>query len=402
MLQHAAADGWLSPPCFAPHAAAAPRQIWKLVKSPEVIAREGKGLTRHRFSQVLRLIALAQSGSHPFTQENATAALHAASWMALHSTPLPPPRLTAAEAQAAAAGAVASQPPQQQQEEQQQEQQPCIRKAGGSKDLRVSFDNDLLGLAADTTPAAAAAVAAAGEGAAAYHDDDDLFGLSELQQRAASHGATIAAPSAPGMEAAPLEGEGSGLGRRLSRSIAVSQRDSHRGGLVRVHTGEGVAAQAGRVSGCTAACAACLHAHPLACCAHPGCPCRPRAGKVEPPVAFVARLPPLQPKVSAKLTMLAAGNGSLFAGPAVNGGLLQWGRPEGNMRRPLDVEGHLDGQPVRWRPGTRRERRALTERRVRQGPLCCAVLCCRHVGLSAPRYRPAACSPRSWAASCLT
>lgn len=55
-------------------------------------------------------------------------------------------------------------------------------------------------------------------------------------------------------------------------------------------------------------------------------------------MSFVARLPPLQPKVSAKLTMLAAANGSLFAGPAVNGGLLQWGRAEGNMRRPLDVE----------------------------------------------------------------
>lgn len=65
-------------------------------------------------------------------------------------------------------------------------------------------------------------------------------------------------------------------------------------------------------------------------------------------MAFVARLPPLQPKVSAKLTLLAAGNGSLFAGPAVNGGLLQWGRPEGNLRRPLDVEGNgPQGQAVR-------------------------------------------------------
>lgn len=62
------------------------------------------------------------------------------------------------------------------------------------------------------------------------------------------------------------------------------------------------------------------------------------ADLLAPPVAFEARLPPLQPKTSAKLSMLAAGNGSLFAGPAVNGGLLQWGRPEGNMRRPQDVE----------------------------------------------------------------
>lgn len=56
-------------------------------------------------------------------------------------------------------------------------------------------------------------------------------------------------------------------------------------------------------------------------------------------MAFEARLPPLQPKASAKLTTLAAANGSLFAGPSVGGGLLQWGRPEGNLRRPLDVEG---------------------------------------------------------------
>jgi hypothetical protein len=65
-------------------------------------------------------------------------------------------------------------------------------------------------------------------------------------------------------------------------------------------------------------------------------------------VAFEARLPPLQPKVSAKLTLLAAGNGSLFAGPSTGGGLLQWGRPEGNMRRPLDVEGQ-NAQQVRGR-----------------------------------------------------
>ena len=63
-------------------------------------------------------------------------------------------------------------------------------------------------------------------------------------------------------------------------------------------------------------------------------------------MAFEARLPPLQPKVSAKLTLLAAGNGSLFAGPSTGGGLLQWGRPEGNMRRPLDVEGQ-NAQQVR-------------------------------------------------------
>ena len=33
-----------------------------------------------------------------------------------------------------------------------------------------------------------------------------------------------------------------------------------------------------------------------------------------PPVCFEARLPPLNPKLSAQLTLLAAGHGSLFAG----------------------------------------------------------------------------------------
>ena len=62
------------------------------------------------------------------------------------------------------------------------------------------------------------------------------------------------------------------------------------------------------------------------------------ADPLEPPLAFEARLPPLQPKVSSKLSMLAAGNGSLFAGPAVGGGILQWARTEGNLRRPPDLD----------------------------------------------------------------
>lgn len=57
--------------------------------------------------------------------------------------------------------------------------------------------------------------------------------------------------------------------------------------------------------------------------------------EMEPPVCFEARLPPLHPKVSARLKFLGAGQGSLFAGPSAKGGLLQWARPEANMRRPL-------------------------------------------------------------------
>ena len=58
-------------------------------------------------------------------------------------------------------------------------------------------------------------------------------------------------------------------------------------------------------------------------------------GQADAPLAFDARLPPLHPKLSAQLTLLAAGHGSLFAGPSSGGfGLLQWARPEGNMRQP--------------------------------------------------------------------
>ncbi|KAL0054630.1 hypothetical protein WJX82_000216 [Trebouxia sp. C0006] len=57
-------------------------------------------------------------------------------------------------------------------------------------------------------------------------------------------------------------------------------------------------------------------------------------GQTGMPLAFDARLPPLHPKLSARLTLLAAAHGSLFAGPSYGGGLLQWARPEGNMRQP--------------------------------------------------------------------
>lgn len=59
---------------------------------------------------------------------------------------------------------------------------------------------------------------------------------------------------------------------------------------------------------------------------------------LEAPLAIEVRLPPLNPKQSAKLCMLAAGNGSLFAGPGNKNCLLQWGHAEDNVRQP-EVEG---------------------------------------------------------------
>lgn len=221
-------------------------QIWKLVKSPEVIAREGKGVSRHRFAQVLRLIALAQSSSFNFTQENATAALHRHTWMALHGVALPAPQLAVAgqgaagmplgpqAAVAAAADSVREAQPaatpapaaQQQDAAGPSPAAPAGASAAGSVD--ALFADSLLG-----------SVATAGPGAAA--DDDDLFGLRALQQRhgapAGSAGGGAAAAEQEG-EAAAGQGTGEGLARRLSRSQGVSHRESRKGGLIRIATSE--------------------------------------------------------------------------------------------------------------------------------------------------------------------
>ena len=60
------------------------------------------------------------------------------------------------------------------------------------------------------------------------------------------------------------------------------------------------------------------------------------------PVALDVRLPPLRPRTSAPLRLLAAGAGCLFAAPALGGGALQWAGaasarlrpPRGSRRRP--------------------------------------------------------------------
>ncbi|KAL4426187.1 hypothetical protein ABPG77_007469 [Micractinium sp. CCAP 211/92] len=294
-------------------------KIWQLVKSPEVIGREGKGLTRHRFTQVLRLIALAQS-DFPFTPENTAAALHATSWVALHGAPLPPPRIGTAAQQAAAAAVAAQQAQQAPLQQQQQVLQEQPQQAAPPQDVppaaprAVGAGNpfndsgDLLGLAVEGAvpaplPPPATDIASTTTAVpllSTADNDDDLFGLKALHKRAASHGAATTSTdevAAPQDAACATTADTKSVQRRFSRSLGVSSHSGSTRGSMRVHT-----------------------------------------APLEPPVAFEARLPPLQPKVSAKLTMLAAANGSLFAGPAVGGGLLQWGRAEGNMRRPTDVQ----------------------------------------------------------------
>ena len=222
-------------------------QIWKLVKSPEVIAREGKGLARHRFAQVLRLIALAQSGEHEFNQENATAALHSNTWLTLHGAPLPPPRIGGqADVAAAAAGsspfggmgggaagAAAATP---------------IAAAEHSRQQQIETSQVVASAAAADAQAAADVAAATSffgpdhqlGAPAVYNDDeDDMFGLRALRERAAAHGAAISSGAAA---AAAADGEvgslqpSDTLARRLSRSVALSSRTIGNDGSNRAHT----------------------------------------------------------------------------------------------------------------------------------------------------------------------
>ena len=258
-------------------------QIWKLVKSPDVIAREGKGLSRHRFAQVLRLIALAQCSDYPFTQENAGAALHSNTWLDLHGVPLPPPRVGGLQAQQPAEGVdgqAAAEPaaPEQQQQPQQQ-QQPRPDSVGGAQGQADAADSasdasGAAGLLGGDLALSAGVAGSSGAAPAPYdYDDDDLFGLRALQVRAASHGASTsdeaaaraaalatdaAAAAAAEDTAAPSSG---GMVRRMSRSIAVSDQNR----IQRVHTGAralGGAARLAcwqRLAGAAAALPGCHH-----------------------------------------------------------------------------------------------------------------------------------------------
>ena len=328
-----------------------------------MIAREGKGLTRHRFAQVLRLVALAQQSAadYPFTEENATAALHSQAWLALHGAPLPPPRIGAGampageegaafsllstpfESPAAGtnrgAGGSAPASSQHQHKQQQQQQQQAV---------------DFFGAPAGAAMAGPAGTVPAVGGV--EEEDDDLFGLKALQQPQRSVAVTFSGPEPlSAADVAGSDGRPPPMLARLSRSVAVSdRRNSASSGQPRGQIGEpgfDIFALDRRCSSDEDICAAspiwswptCPQADPFLRTLLPFWLCPP-AGHLEPPVSFVARLPPLQPKVSAKLTLLAAANGCLFAGPAVGGGLLQWGRPEGNMRQPLDVLGAAGGK----------------------------------------------------------
>jgi hypothetical protein len=89
--------------------------IWRSVKPAGVSAAHGKGLTRRRFSQALRLVALAQSGEGLSTLESIHAAMIPSTWAAQQRGQLPPPRFDAAETYATNMRGYAAEPPPQQQ-----------------------------------------------------------------------------------------------------------------------------------------------------------------------------------------------------------------------------------------------------------------------------------------------
>ena len=66
--------------------------IWRVVKPSSAVVEQGKGLSRRRFSQALRLIAMAQTGV-PLTPALATAALGHHTWLAQGRDLLPAPKI---------------------------------------------------------------------------------------------------------------------------------------------------------------------------------------------------------------------------------------------------------------------------------------------------------------------
>lgn len=66
--------------------------IWRVVKPPSAVVEQGKGLSRRRFSQALRLIAMAQSGLS-LTPALALAALSHETWLAQGRDLLPRPQI---------------------------------------------------------------------------------------------------------------------------------------------------------------------------------------------------------------------------------------------------------------------------------------------------------------------
>jgi hypothetical protein len=293
--------------------------IWRVVKPAGASAQAGKGLSRRRFSQALRLVALAQSGLG-FTPEAAAAALGGPrAWAARGGGPLPPPRVLPAAAAAAAGleflGVVGV--------EVETQQGGSLRGALSRSLHRSQRVDDGAVAAAVARAEAREAGAAAGPHAsldllsdfsipegAPCDDDDDIFGLASLRQAAAA-----AAPAPAEVRGGGASGGGGGDTPGSTPGSSSAARS-----LARTRGSRGLGGS-GRLL---------------------------PAASNEPPLRYDLRLPPLNPKLSAKLAGLAGANGCLFAAPAAGGGALQWARAEGDAgapsaERPPSRDGGVSG-----------------------------------------------------------
>ncbi|GAB4822767.1 hypothetical protein N2152v2_009813 [Parachlorella kessleri] len=364
------------------------RKIYLLVKTPELNAREGVGLSKERFAQMLRLVALAQSGL-PFTDHNAAAALDPASWQALHLGPLPAPRILLQTATTSVAGRFPGGSSGHSSSSSGNSQPAAL---GGSRDPfshRSSLDNSLAFVAAATTAAGAGGAgpatqrgnpfapadgrahdsafshAAQGAAAAPTWDALDVSILESLvspaksQQQQLLQGASGAAAhathtfegiqpvagdlGAPVAAADELDDDLFGLSKLAVRDgpaagVPVELMDSGQldvvdGGAAAPGMNQGQIRQLSRSR---------MAIDPMRSMERQASPSK--LGPKEAPLAYDARLPPLNPKVSAKLSMLAAGSGSLFAGPGSKTGILQWANAESDLKQPVWVGPQGDGE----------------------------------------------------------
>ena len=174
--------------------------IWRVVKPAALVAHHGKGLSKRRFSQALRLVALVQSG-RPLTPELAAAAVDPGAWAATGEAPLPAPHVDPAPLKPAlpagnpfGGGGV----------------EPVEPQPDGPAPRIDDVTSGLEFLGIRQSPAKAAAAAAAAEeeqerGAAfgpvgappTVGADDDIFNLAALQARAS---ATAESPVAAAAE----------------------------------------------------------------------------------------------------------------------------------------------------------------------------------------------------------
>jgi hypothetical protein len=349
-------------------------QIWRLVKSPEVVAAEGKGLLRPRFLQVLRLVALAQvrqtstmhvkhsrvrvckpclmhpwnhvtivpvafmhvQSDFPFTDENAAAALQQESWMALHGSQLPAPKLPQMKDQGSQqqiSGNPFTLP-----RSESAVLEPSAFNPFTDSDLPVSPHQDSVPQSPQLGPDIPVPVAISDAG---WDSAQALAALAHPRHLMVERPAGPEdAFSSSAFSAASLEAWGGGARSASMQSAASPINDDDIFGLEQLQIG-GRPSSGSIATPATAAAAPAPSIAPQLLHVRSGPASPERLGSSsmegEVPLAFEARLPPLNPKLSAQLTMLAAGNDSLFAAPNAEGGILQWAFAEGLLGRPADI-----------------------------------------------------------------